>query len=908
MERNMMDERSTVQGVNAWRLVPMERMRNDSKLRFFRLRFETLLAFLITSCILGTLGCNVFGRPAFNDSARYRGERTLDDKTAQAAWSTASKGEGETRHTALKPIDTYSTSSDAFGEEEEKPSLSSRIKAMFQPSSESTRRPSANFNGAYELNRNGYSTRGDSQSYPQSSQLNSRVNAAPSNPPRATFSSLSEESEQKDGGFWSKLFPPRPSNVPPSANSYVVQAPQRFAGSGQVAKPVQTGGVQKPQNTIFGKLVPTRRQNESHSLSIEQYDQARFLPPYQDVEKYYYPSGPLYGSQNAAIDPRLSQVGNRENNSHTANQTALGNNGSVYGSIPKRNHAYDAYSRGGAQPTLRQGGYASLSPILRTDENLQTSREGSVGMNSIGVTRKFSGQSQSNPVAQVRYMQRRLEPTQLKLVPESLYGWSENTRAILESVQESPSQTNVASGSQNVDYDFMSSLGRQPDKTWFNTKQTLSEPGEDALDQEQKTAGAVGQESGDLAETLSKIDPSGAVITNSTNEGDVDNVSKSASNDSNDLILANPEASLDEIFDAAVKSGTTGVDVSDNLQESGELFESQAPEALANDPLTEPLPNDFPQVGEPLGETADSLSPLSEAPMKSAAPLVETPKEVEVNSHQDNFIEQAQESEVSIRVPEKVVERKVESGAAPLTQEEIEWVGQVKSAIQGLLTERRRLEKRGADTRAFDARLRLLYLVIGEYDRSIQEIQDDSDPLKIFWEKECRGLETLLQNQLEEIDPSFVADRLQSGLETLSGLCKIKIRKAALVVAPACYGLYEIHEGEYAAGDVVYAYTELDYVTSKETSEGFNINVECRWRLLDSNGKQIIPFESQLCSNISETKLRDVVLNVSVPLPSQIETGTYVLEIEVVDMNSGEPEASVKRMQLSVKSGENSDK
>ncbi|MBQ1338127.1 MAG: hypothetical protein IIY32_07375, partial [Thermoguttaceae bacterium] len=74
------------------------------------------------------------------------------------------------------------------------------------------------------------------------------------------------------------------------------------------------------------------------------------------------------------------------------------------------------------------------------------------------------------------------------------------------------------------------------------------------------------------------------------------------------------------------------------------------------------------------------------------------------------------------------------------------------------------------------------------------------------------------------------------------------------------------------------------------------------------NGKQIIPFESQLCSNVSETKLRDVVLNVSVPLPTQIETGTYVLEIEVVDMNSGEPAASVKRMQLSVKSGENPDK
>ena len=98
----------------------------------------------------------------------------------------------------------------------------------------------------------------------------------------------------------------------------------------------------------------------------------------------------------------------------------------------------------------------------------------------------------------------------------------------------------------------------------------------------------------------------------------------------------------------------------------------------------------------------------------------------------------------------------------------------------------------------------------------------------------------------------------------------------------------------------MYAYAELDYVTSAETDRGYEINVECRWRLLDKNGVEIIPFETQRCVNLSETKLRDVVLNVSVPLPSTLSSGVYHLELDVVDLNASNPTSSVKRLTLTV--------
>ncbi|MBQ9370844.1 MAG: hypothetical protein IJU03_01495 [Thermoguttaceae bacterium] len=61
-----------------------------------------------------------------------------------------------------------------------------------------------------------------------------------------------------------------------------------------------------------------------------------------------------------------------------------------------------------------------------------------------------------------------------------------------------------------------------------------------------------------------------------------------------------------------------------------------------------------------------------------------------------------------------------------------------------------------------------------------------------------------------------------------------------------------------------------------------------------------MPFETQRCVNLSETKLRDVVLNVSVPLPSTISSGAYQLELDVVDLNAETPTSSVRRLPLIV--------
>ena len=118
--------------------------------------------------------------------------------------------------------------------------------------------------------------------------------------------------------------------------------------------------------------------------------------------------------------------------------------------------------------------------------------------------------------------------------------------------------------------------------------------------------------------------------------------------------------------------------------------------------------------------------------------------------------------------------------------------------------------------------------------------------------------------------------------------------------SPACYGLFKAREDAYMPGETVFAYSELEYVTSRETEEGFAIDVECRWRLLNADGSPRTSFESQRCSNLSETKLRDIVLNVSMPLPETLPAGYYQLEVQTSDLNAEKAWTCVKRLDVKV--------
>lgn len=378
-------------------------------------------------------------------------------------------------------------------------------------------------------------------------------------------------------------------------------------------------------------------------------------------------------------------------------------------------------------------------------------------------------------------------------------------------------------------------------------------------------------------------------------------------------------APIPEVGRETQNLAAVSVDLIATLPDAAPVENAEETKIAENSETTQILPNgDGAQVPPPLPEgtnvAAATALPPTPVPVSTSTP---TPESLEVEAPRalaavenaggeengvagPNFALAAPGLGAGEAIQEAADERKNAAVAKPLSGDEIAWVGQIKGAIRTLVAERDAKKAAGEDVRRLDARLRLLYLAIDEYDRSIQEIEDDSDPLKVFWETERGELETLLQSRLEEIDPTFVAERLQAGLDSLSGLCDLRICKSALVVAPACFGLYEERSDAFRPGETVFAYAELEYVSCRDTEDGRLIDVECRWRLLNADGSPLTPFETQRCSNLSETKLRDVVLNVSAPLPKDLAPGAYLLETEVVDMNRPDAKPATERLELNV--------
>ena len=702
---------------------------------------------------------------------------------------------------------------------------------------------------------------------------------------------VNEESEgRSSSGLWTKLFPPKHE-----------EAEDELIVGRSVEKDLAPKFKQKKEAApLFSKKSPRQKPWNRPEVIVEQYDQSRFIPPMKTIEAYY-------SLGDVAVDRRAvaridsyayGDAATRDVSESLASRraTALKSRESeATGSLSKNSYRSNFYApptNGGdkaiderlpAAPAGKRSGYldsrvgsASLTPINSTRTgalpNMIAQTSGVARAKELGRTRPISSAEprSSGGVASTSFTEGRPEldvSQRAAATPESLLRDAEAAPSVLESSNAryvgaaDASAVRSATPRREVDDGFRESLGSQTSYEWFDSDRAAGEQA-DPNDPYANNSTELSNSSASFYEAQDSEEPS--VLNESR--------FPVAADESSDFDR-NSEANVaDAFFDESVEGADGEVDLDvivDEVIANAKYDESDhsvfSSSTVSGGAIASDLAN---AIMEGVG-TGDSLENRASALSDSA--------------------------------PDSLVARKSDAvSAAPLTREEIAWIEQIKNAIQSLLIEREEHKRRGDDVRICDARLRLLYLVIGEYERSIQEIEDESDPLRVFWEKECRGLETLLQNQLEEIDPTFVAERLRSGLDSFSGLCQLRIRKTLLVESPACYGLFEERVDSYEPGEPLYAYAELDYVTSRETDKGFSIDVECRWRLLDSKGAPLTSFETQRCRNLSETKLRDVVLNVSVPLAEDIEPGVYLLELEVSDLNASKPETCVQRLAVRV--------
>lgn len=239
----------------------------------------------------------------------------------------------------------------------------------------------------------------------------------------------------------------------------------------------------------------------------------------------------------------------------------------------------------------------------------------------------------------------------------------------------------------------------------------------------------------------------------------------------------------------------------------------------------------------------------------------------------------------------------------PKTVSQANWKEQTESAISLLEKELTAKKLAGTLTPQEQMRLKLLYLSV---DKQVKEEmpRGKTEPVEQFWQEQYRGLSVMLGGTAlggtTNATLSQATEHFQRGLDSLRQECPLLVRKALFVQNVAPFGLYKKREESFAPGDVAYLYAELENVVSRRTSGGEEIVIDCAWELLDQQGKTVVPVQKETCSSLSQSLLRDIVLNISVTLPNELAKGRYTLELTLIDRRAEKPTPLRHKVDLTI--------
>ncbi|MDO5553310.1 MAG: hypothetical protein Q4G68_06075 [Planctomycetia bacterium] len=272
------------------------------------------------------------------------------------------------------------------------------------------------------------------------------------------------------------------------------------------------------------------------------------------------------------------------------------------------------------------------------------------------------------------------------------------------------------------------------------------------------------------------------------------------------------------------------------------------------------------------------VSSVPEPAVRRAATVMPLPKESDNPIRQVQYIDAVRTAPELTNVP---------------AQTDKNWEEQTRQAIDTLQKELQSRQADGSITASEQAKLRLLRLTLGETNEATP-IACENESLHRFWEEQCSGLAAVLHGNLLDTPENpqtaaTAAQHFQVGLDSLKQNCPLTLNKSLIVETVAPFGLYEEKKDATKAGEPIYVYAELENVFAKETSGGVEMAVLCRWELLDKSHQAVIPACEQLCRSLTESRLRDIVLNITVETESTLAPGEYTLVLAVSDRNHPQP-------------------
>lgn len=226
--------------------------------------------------------------------------------------------------------------------------------------------------------------------------------------------------------------------------------------------------------------------------------------------------------------------------------------------------------------------------------------------------------------------------------------------------------------------------------------------------------------------------------------------------------------------------------------------------------------------------------------------------------------------------------------AGPRDRQE-DWRAPLTSAILALESG---LHGRGSETEdpADQARLRLLCLVAGQREGALRPIAGAKPAVQDFWIKQLYGLGTWLAVEREPDESRRAGEAKQSlgeALVRLGELAPLVVRNLAFCTEIQSFGCNTPFSSyEFAPGQAVLLYAEVDNFTSEPTPKGYHTALRSRYRIFDSQGRCVEDQDFTLTEEYCRNRRRDFFIGYHLSLPGQLAPGRYTLELTIEDLKS----------------------
>ena len=219
----------------------------------------------------------------------------------------------------------------------------------------------------------------------------------------------------------------------------------------------------------------------------------------------------------------------------------------------------------------------------------------------------------------------------------------------------------------------------------------------------------------------------------------------------------------------------------------------------------------------------------------------------------------------------------------------IDWQAHLAAAIHQLEAE----SKGAANTDAAVAQqayLRMLYLLAGRRNDALSPIPGASPPAQDYWSKQLYGLATWLDTDHTPDGARRAAETkriLSEAMMRLGEAAPLVVHNMAFCTSVQSFGsITPVRKTEFAPGQEVLLYTEVENYTVEPTQRGFHTALRSSYQIFDARGQRVADHEFAAMEEYCQSPRHDFFIYYKFFLPKRIYNGKHTLQLTIEDLKS----------------------